>query len=117
MFPHQGARGRDEPAAQRRRHAGVYAGRNAGEAGHALIGSGDLKFCFLGDAEGTAAGSDYDVGVSDNAGEYVSFGDASGDGDLEEGWWVARLYGLAPGAVDRFGRVPDGFVASAGGDN
>uniref|UniRef100_A0A8D8BUX9 Probable queuine tRNA-ribosyltransferase n=1 Tax=Culex pipiens TaxID=7175 RepID=A0A8D8BUX9_CULPI len=72
---------------------------------------------FLGDAEGIASGSDYGVGLSDNAGEYLSLGDATGDGDLEEGWWVARLYGLAPGAVDRFGRVPDGFVAAVGGDN
>uniref|UniRef100_A0A8D8IZR1 (northern house mosquito) hypothetical protein n=1 Tax=Culex pipiens TaxID=7175 RepID=A0A8D8IZR1_CULPI len=99
MLPHQGARGRNEPTAQRRRHAGVYAGRNAGNA------------------EGTASGSDYGVGMSNYAGEYLSSGDASRDGDLEEGWRVARLYGLAPGAVDRFGRVPDGFVASAGGDN
>uniref|UniRef100_A0A8D8DEF2 (northern house mosquito) hypothetical protein n=1 Tax=Culex pipiens TaxID=7175 RepID=A0A8D8DEF2_CULPI len=99
MFPHQGARGRNEPTAQRRRHAGVYAGRNAGNA------------------EGTASGSDYGVGMSDNAWEYLPFGDATGDRDLEKGWRVAQLYGLAPGAVDRFGRFPDGFVASAGGDN
>uniref|UniRef100_A0A8D8NCV5 (northern house mosquito) hypothetical protein n=1 Tax=Culex pipiens TaxID=7175 RepID=A0A8D8NCV5_CULPI len=99
MFPHQGARGRNEPTAQRRRHAGVYAGRNAG------------------DAEGTASGPDYGFGLSDYAGEHVSLGDATRDGDLEEGRRVAQLYGLAPGAVDRFGRVPDGFVAAVGGDN
>lgn len=71
----------------------------------------------VGYPERAASGSDPELGLSDNAGKHLPSGYATRHGGVEESRWTAPVHGMAKGAVDGFRWLPDGFVASAGGDN